>query len=376
MRRFKRVLTGVIAVIGLFALFLVISFAMPVETWRTGRLPAPPLPLIEGGPAIEPPDRVWIDTDAACGDGRRTDPDDCLALVLLAKAPGFRVAGISTVFGNTEIDVTDRTTRALVRRLRADGAALPDVLRGAGAPAEDPAQSSPARDGLRRALEDAPLTILALGPLTNVAAALDSRPDLQDQVERVIAVMGRRPGHIFHPAEGNGQGILFGHGPVFRDMNFDMDRAAAVKLLDMGLPISLIPYDVARQVRLGGDDLERIARSGTAGQWVAARALGWLDFWRDEIGLDGFYPFDLMAVAYALEPRNFNCTRTMAWVGRDDRLNNLWFHDPPALQIGPARTRPEDSEARQHVIYCPDVGDDLHGRLMERLTGSPLRRDS
>lgn len=376
MRRFKRILTGVIAGIGLLALVLLISFALPVETWRTGRLPVAPLPLIEGGPAVEPPDRVWIDTDAACGDGRRTDPDDCLALLLLAKAPDLRIAGISTVFGNAEIDVTDRTTRALVGRLRADGRALPDVLRGAGAPAEGPAQSSPAQDGLRRALEDGPLTILALGPLTNVAAALDGRPDLQDRVDRVIAVMGRRPGHIFHPAEGNGQGILFGHGPVFRDMNFDMDRSAAVKLLDMGLPISLIPYDVARQVRLGGDDLERIARSSTAGQWVAARSLGWLDFWRDEIGLDGFYPFDLLAAAYALEPRSFNCTRTMAWIGRDDRLNNFWFHDPPALQVGPERTRPEDSEARRHVVYCPDAGDDLHGRLMERLTRSALRRDS
>ena len=43
-------------------------------------------------------------------------------------------------------------------------------------------------------------------------------------VVRLVSVMGRRPGHIFHPSEGEGDGILFGHGPVFRDLNFDLDR--------------------------------------------------------------------------------------------------------------------------------------------------------
>lgn len=372
MRRYKLVLTGVVAVIGLLALLLLVSFAVPFEAWRTGRLPVPPLQVIEGGPKIDPPRRVWIDTDAACGNGRRTDPDDCLALLLLAGDPSLQIVGISTVFGNADINVTDRTTRALVGQLRADGATLPVVLRGAGAAAEMPAPSSPAREGLRRAMEDGPLTILALGPLTNVAAALEGRPDLHGNVERVIAVMGRRPGHIFHPAEGNGHGILFGHGPVFRDMNFDLDRTAATALLDMGLSISLIPYDVARQVQLTGDDLDRIAHAGRAGQWVAARARGWLDFWQDEIGLEGFYPFDLMAAAYTIEPTAFDCADTAAWIARDDRLKNFWFHDPPALQVGPERTRPADPAAWQHVLYCPSADPGLRSGLMRRLTESSV----
>ena len=47
------------------------------RSWRTGELQAPPLPVIESGPAVGLPERVWIDTDAACGNGRATDPDDC-----------------------------------------------------------------------------------------------------------------------------------------------------------------------------------------------------------------------------------------------------------------------------------------------------------
>ena len=51
------------------------TFAIPVPVCRTGELQAPPLPVIENsGPAVGLPERVWIDTDAACGNGRATDP--------------------------------------------------------------------------------------------------------------------------------------------------------------------------------------------------------------------------------------------------------------------------------------------------------------
>lgn len=97
------------AALGLAALLL----AMPVPIWRTGRLPAPPLPVMENGPKVAMSHRIWIDTDAACGLNRRADPDDCLALLLLAHAPDIEIAGISTVFGNADIEDTDRTARVL-----------------------------------------------------------------------------------------------------------------------------------------------------------------------------------------------------------------------------------------------------------------------
>ncbi len=116
---------------------------------------------------------------------------------------------------------------------------------------------------------------------------------------------------------------LFGHGPVFRDLNFDKDPDAAVDLLKMGLPISLIPYDVARDVSLTGSNLERIGQSGSAGAWVGLGARGWLDFWRDDIGLEGFHPFDLLAGAYVLWLEVYNCAEVPAWIGHDNRLNNF-----------------------------------------------------
>jgi purine nucleosidase len=229
--------------------------------------------VVEGGPIVAMPKRVRIDTDAACGQGRTTDPDDCLAILLLARTPGVEIASVSTVFGNASLDSTDRTTRALVAMLgRENLGAPPPVYRGSAGPvgADDPAAPAPAHAALREALAEGPLTLLALGPLTNLAAALQDRPDLRPNVAQLVAVTGRRPGQLFHPAEGAGGGILFGHGPVFRDLNFDLDRAAASSVLAMRPPTTLVPYDAGRRLGLTGADLDHLEARGAAAAWVAS----------------------------------------------------------------------------------------------------------
>jgi inosine-uridine nucleoside N-ribohydrolase len=182
---------------------------------------------------------------------------------------------------------------------------------------------------LRAALERGPLTLLALGPLTNVAAVLAQDPALRANVARLVLVMGRRPGHLFHPAEGAGGGMLFGHGPVFRDFNFAMDPEAARQVVAMRLPTTLVPYDAARGVELTAADLERLR--GTI-PWVAERARGWLEYWRADIGREGFYPFDLLAAAYVVEPSAFHCVSARMRVAED---RTMWFPwRPEALLVG------------------------------------------
>lgn len=61
--------------------------------------------------------------------------------------------------------------------------------------------------------------------------------------------MGRRPGHRFHPSENGGGGVmLFGHGPILRDLNAVLDTQAVSVVLASGVPLVLILYAVARQV--------------------------------------------------------------------------------------------------------------------------------
>lgn len=348
--------------LALLMLLLLATFAMPVRTWRTGEFPVAPLPLIEGGPRVPLSHRVWIDTDAACGIGRRTDPDDCLAVLLLARSDRAEIAGISTVFGNAALDETDRVARDLVDEMRSAGLGDIPVFRGLEGRAGGPA---PAHGALADALQQGPLTLVALGPLTNIVATLQGRPDLRHQVIRLVAVMARRPGHIFHPAEGGGGGVLFGHGPVFRDLNFDLDREAARLLLAMGIPITFVPYEAAREVTVTPGDVDRMHRAGGPARWIAERSRGWLEFWQTEIGVDGFYPFDLLAAQYVLAPDLFDCAWAEALVGRDRRLWNIWFRDPDALLVGPAQV---GSEGLQ-VVYCPATDPDLHRHLIEGLAG-------
>ena len=294
------------------------TFALPVIEWRTGDQGLAPLDAVPEAATPPFPRRVWIDTDAACGHSPRTDPDDCLAIALLLRSPEIEVVGISTVAGNAPREVVEATTRALLETL--------------GLPASF-------NSDLRGALERGPLTILALGPLTGIAAVLSEHPELRKKAGRLIAVMGRRPGHIFHPAEGASGGMLFGHGPVFRDFNFALDPRAAGQVLAMNLPVSLVPYDAARGIEITAADLDRLEASLP---WIVERSRGWLGYWRSDIGRAGFYPFDLIAAAYVAEPSLLRCVAVRVWVGEDDTLFLPWA--PEALLVEP--------DADGAALYC------------------------
>jgi purine nucleosidase len=336
--------------------------AVPPLTWRTGRIPAAPLQLQQSGPPVSMSNRLWIDTDAACGVGGRTDVDDCFALALLIRERAQDIAGISTVFGNAEQASTHKKVLGLLDTMRSEGIGPVPVHSGSANPGD---AGTPALAALRDALAQGPLTIISLGPLTNIAGALADRPGLHPNVSRLVAVMGRRPGHLFHPSEGSGRGTFLGHGPIFRDFNFAKDSNAAAEVLAMRLPITLIPYDVGRRVVLTARDLERIGQSGPTMSWISAQSHSWLMFWRREIGADGFSPFDLVAAVYLLDPALFNCARVRVVVGVDRALWTSRFWTTKALLV-------EAGENSSSVIYCPDAASGLNSRLVDLLTTKRL----
>jgi inosine-uridine nucleoside N-ribohydrolase len=354
----------------LLAALLPLTGTASDRDWRTGEAEDRPLPLVRGGPHVDRPSRVWIDTDAACTGGN-ADPDDCIAMLVLMNSPDVEIVGISTVFGNAPLSVVERTTRDLVGRV----AGRSDIRVHSGSSialeAEGTTPIEPAHAALERALERGPLTIVSLGPLTNVAATLRRRPDLADNIGLLVAVMGRRPGHVFHPAEGrSSSGILFGHGPIFRDLNFSKDRTSASVVLGLAERISLTPYEAAREVMVTRRDLARMEGGPRAPAWLAERARPWLDYWKGHIGLPGFYPFDALAALYVLHPQQFNCAKVFAWIAEDDRLPLPWrvALGSTGLLVGPESDRPQITRASGSVTYCGGVGDGLKDVLMEVLT--------
>lgn len=349
----RRILRTAAAAATSVVALLALALALPVPLWRTGEHPLPPLQYRTQGAAAAHDGTIWIDTDPACGSGRYRDPDDCLALVALLDRQ--RVAGVSTVFGNADLDTTDTVARALLDEAGGHARGI-RVWRGCAQPLPRCAQQAPtpAHEALASALRHGALTVVALGPLTNLAGVLQREPTLARAVVRVIAVMGRRPGHLFHPSEGRGEGaMLFGHGPVFRDLNAELDPDAVETVLQAGIPLVLVPYAAARGVALYEEDLVLLGAQGGVGAWAAARSRDWLQFWNSDIGLPGFYPFDLLAAAVLQSPERFRCADVIAWIGRDPlfplgpRTRGLLVAQQPRWQAPP--------RALGTAIYCDGV---------------------
>ena len=306
--------------------------------------------------AAPPQVAVWIDTDPAIGEPER-DVDDGLALVQAFHSPELDIRGVSVVFGNAALDRGLPIARRLVRdfgppRLR--------VFRGA-ATASDAAHETDASRALAAALQRGPLTILALGPVTNVATVLAKHPDLASRVTRVIAVAGRRPGQRFTTGTSNAAG--------HRDFNFELDPAGFQVLLDSKIEIVLAPFEISSKVWLVEADLDRLAASGSAASRVLVPpARAWRSLWTRLFGVDGFNPFDTLAVAYAVSPEGFVCEtlgariETLADDVTEPGVQGVKVERKPYLLASSAFTA-----ATAHVRYCSSAPEGFKRDLLTRL---------
>ncbi len=202
--------------------------------------------------------RVILDTDIG------TDVDDCLALALILGSPELELVGVTTVYG--DVDLRARMTRRLLSLHGTHGV---PVLRGAtdtlaGAlpihweghegqgliEHEDVAGSGDhehAVDFIVRMAHEHPgdLHLLAIGPLTNVALALQRDPALP---VAGLTIMGGAVSRTELP---------------FAEHNLRSDPEAAAVVFASGLPITLVPFDVTTRVAITAEDAAAIAALGT-----------------------------------------------------------------------------------------------------------------
>lgn len=314
------------------------------------------LPLVllackAGAPAAPTAPAVWIDTDPSVGEPDR-DVDDGLALLQALHAPEIDVRGITVVFGNAPLDRADPITRELVT---AWSPATP-VHTGADGAHRD---RTPAVDALIAALERERLRLLVLGPATNIAALLHHRPDLAPRIVDVIAVAGRLPGQRFTTGTTNTR--------AHRDFNFEQDPEAFRELLAHDVPVTLAPFEISRKVWMHGADLDAL-EAGPHSARLVAPARGWLGLWERVFAVDGFNPFDTLAVATLLTPDLLTCETAYATieVGPDDRTE-------ATMQGTDAATKPYlvvRSEGTRAVRWCHDVDSaPFKADLIQRLTG-------
>jgi len=240
-----------------------------------------------------------------------TDPgiDDALALMLAVRWPACRLRAVSVTYGNTTLDAATRNARIVLGR---EGAGIPvfagcdrpltrDLItakethgrEGLGDHEAPPAPATPANPrALLDALEAAgePVTLVTLGPLTNLATALRLDPA---RVRERVALHVAMGGNI--AARGN-------TGP-HSEFNVWCDPEAADEVLRAGLGTRLVGLDVTRQLYVTAAAVARLATHRDAeAQWLG-RLLGfYVRFHEEAEGLAGAVINDPLAVALALEP--------------------------------------------------------------------------
>jgi len=202
------------------------------------------------------PQLVWIDTDI--GD----DIDDAFALALILRSPELHVLGISTAFGDTET-----RARLLDRFLAATSESAIPVTAGVHTETDNPltqrayAERYPAHphpDGVAALIEEikrypGQITLIAIGPLFNIGAAIDRDPETFRELGRVV-MMGGSIQRGYDGANGELR-------PADAEWNINRDPKDAAKLFAAGVPIFMMPLD-STQIHLERQDREPIFAAG------------------------------------------------------------------------------------------------------------------
>ena len=256
------------------------------------------LALAFTAPVQAAPQRVIVDTDI--GD----DIDDAFALALVLASPEFEVVGITTGWGDTALRV-----RLVQRLLRETGRADIPVAQGPatasstpftqarwaqrGAPVD---RAAPAVDFLLDSIRRHPgeITLLALGPLTNLGAVIARDPATFRGLKRIVLMGGSvRSGYAKSP--------FHAPRPPDKEYNIVSDIAAAQAVFGAGVSLVMMPLD-ATQIRFEETARNALFAHGTP--LTDALALlyhQWIDAYQPWSSLTPSL-FDVVPVAYAIDP--------------------------------------------------------------------------
>lgn len=257
--------------------------------------------------------RLIIDTDPGV--------DDAMAILFALRSPEVQVEALTTVFGNGGVATTTANAlRILEVAQRGDipvaaGAARPLLhdYRGRGFMVHGrdglgetnlpPAQVAPASMRAAELIIDrvmaAPgeITLVALGPQTNLALAVSLEPRLAQNVREVVFMGGaaRDRGNASPVAEAN---IL-------------NDAAAAKIVFHAGWPLTMVGLDVTRKVTMTPAYMAELQAAQTPiTDFICAITPFYLRFYQQRDGIDGFSVHDSSALAYTIDPTLFTTQKS------------------------------------------------------------------
>ena len=254
--------------------------------------------------------KIIIDTDV--GD----DVDDAFAIDLALASPEIDILGLSSAWGDTAL-----RARMLDRMVCETGRTGITVSEGIAtkAPGNNFSQAAwagagvvhPHGDAVSFLLEQIKLypdqiTLVALGPLTNIGAAIDRDPATFRRLKRVV-LMG---GSIYR---GYDKRDSTAAQPAEPEYNIARDPQAAQKLFRSGVPIFMLPLD-STQIKF---DASRRSELTTISTPMTDALQILLVEWSHTTGKPDETLFDAVAMAYAIDPAT--CTMTQVHIEVDDK---------------------------------------------------------
>jgi len=255
------------------------------------------------GPTASNPSRVIIDTDPGV--------DDAFALLLAMRSPELKIEAITAVAGNVPLDIT--LPNAL-RMVEISGRTDIPVAAGAKAPLMRRLVSAayahgnnglggavfpepklkpmevPAAELIRQIVHEYPheVTLITLGPLTNVAAALNSDDELAGLIKGLTMMGGSLSGGNITPAA---------------EFNIYVDPEAAHIVFQSGIPVTMVGLDVTRKTSLTEEHVRLLLSSQNPVSQAAAKiARNAIDHNRSQGFLVGPNMHDSLAVSSFLDP--------------------------------------------------------------------------
>jgi inosine-uridine nucleoside N-ribohydrolase len=282
------------------------------------------------------PERVLIDCDPG--------HDDAIAILLALASPEVELVGVTTVAGNQTLE---KTTANAIRVLDFVGRDDIPVAVGANAPLlrepfvaayvhgetglDGPDLPPPQREPLGRHAVDfladhvSGTTLVAVGPLTNVALLLAHHPDARP--ERLVIMGGS---------------IGLGNVTPAAEFNIWADPEAAARVFGAGLDLTMIGLDVTHQALLMNDDVEQLRATGRTGRMVAELYDFFHRFHADTYGFGGSPIHDAVAVAHVFRPdlvqteHRYVAIETASELSRGRTVVDLWrrTEEEPNAHVG------------------------------------------
>lgn len=249
--------------------------------------------------------------------------DDAIALILALASPELELKAVTTSAGNQTPEKTLRNAlRILTLLQRSDipvaGGAVKPLMReliiadnvhgesGLDGPELPEPNFAPqqcnAVELIAKTLRESkePMTIVATGPLTNIALLLTSHAELQPKIARIV-IMGGAAG--------------LGNWTPAAEFNIYVDPEAAEIVFQSGLPMVMAGLDVTHRAQIMSEDIERFRQLGNP---VASVVADLLDFFmeyhkQEKWGFQGAPLHDPCTIAWLIKPSMFTCVER--WVG-------------------------------------------------------------